>query len=233
LCMRYLRRLASTAFIMLALGFVGHSVWAAGGIAFDNASSGVVTPGTSITYGLTVTSTANRILFVNVKTFTTSVSSVTYNGSNLTVIGSTHETYNNTYDFLYYMVAPDAGTHDVVVTLPSSTYAHSTAASYTGASQSNQPDAYTTSNGTASGGTYSVSLTTGADNSWVVMGAANGNTIVTGVGSDTTQRAIDAQTAEELVDSNGPISPAGSRTLNVTGQGSGDHWAAVMASFKP
>ena len=121
----------------------------------------------------------------------------------------------------------------MVVTLPSSGYAQSTAASYTGAGQTGVPDAYTATHGNASGGTYSVSLTTIADNSWVVMGALDDHGSTTGVGSGTTQRAIDGENAEELVDSNGPVSPAGSKTLNVTGEGASSQWAAVIASFKP
>src|SRR6266852_9546104 len=155
--MQSIRRLSSALIVLLVLGFVQHNVHAATDtIAFDNASSGHVNPGTTLTYSHAVSATGtNRILFVNVKTADTSVSSVTYNGVALTSIASDHGTYSNYYDFLYYMVAPATGTHDVVITLPSSDYFQSTAASYTGASQTGVPDAYSATHGNASGGTYS------------------------------------------------------------------------------
>ena len=215
---------------MVAVGLVGHNAHAA--IAFDNATSTSTPPQTSVTIPLAVTTTsANRILFVGVSTGSASVSSVTYNGQSLTLIGSDHETYNNTYAYLYYLIAPDTGTHNVVVTLPGSNGIRVTAASYAGASQIGVPDASTTSNG--QGTTYSQSLTTGADNSWAIMMATNGDGRATGVGSGTTLRGEIAGAGGLLVDSNGPVSPAGSKTLNVVGTQSNDHWSVVMASFKP
>ena len=62
--------------------------------------------------------------------------------------------------------------------------------------QTGVPDAYSATHGNASGGTYSVSLTPLADNSWVVMGALDDHGSTTGVGSGTTQRAIDGENAE-------------------------------------
>jgi hypothetical protein len=56
---------------------------------------------------------------------------------------------------------------------------------------------------------------------------------MTGVGSGTTQRGTDLGGVGMLVDSNGPISPDGSKTLNVVGTYSADVWSTVTSSFKP
>jgi len=65
------------------------------------------------------------------------------------------------------------------------------------------------------------------------MMANNGNGRMTGVGSGTTQRGTGLGGVGMLVDSNGPVSPAGSKTLNVVGTYSADVWSTVIASFKP
>ncbi len=71
-------------------------------IAFDNASSTSTPSQTSVTIPLAVSTTGtNRILFAGISTGSTSVSSVTYNGQALTLIGSDHEAYHNTYAYLY------------------------------------------------------------------------------------------------------------------------------------
>jgi hypothetical protein len=63
--------------------------------------------------------------------------------------------------------------------------------------------------------------------------ANNGNGRMTGVGSGTTQCGTGLGGVGMLVDSNGPVSPAGSKTLNVVGTYSADVWSTVIASFKP
>ena len=233
--MKYIRGIVTIAVMVVAMGAVQNSAHAeTGPIAFDNASTGMSLPGSSLTYSHEVSATGtNRILFVNVEDSGAAVNSVTYASSSLTLIGSDYDSYSNESDYLYYMVAPATGTHNVVITLSASNYFHSSAVSYTGASQTDVPEAYATAHGTASGSTYSQSLTTLSDNSWVVMGARDcGGGTVSGVGAGTTQRAVDGENAEELVDSGGPVSPAGSKTLNVTGTGT-DRWASVIAAFKP
>jgi len=192
-------------------------------INFDNASSADSAEATAtLTFSHAVSTTGtNRVLFVGVSAWNSATPGVTFNGNSLTLVGSDHETYNNSYAHLFYLVAPDTGTHDVVVTLPNANnYIHATAASYTGASQIGVPDASAHSNGAAL--TYSQSVTTGTDNSWVVMMANNGNGRMTGVDSGTTQRGTDLGSVGMLVDSNGPVSPAGSKTLNVVGTYSSD-----------
>jgi hypothetical protein len=229
--MKYLRRLASAAFIMLAVGFAGHSVWAAGAIAYDNATSAdtsVTT--TTLTFAHTVAvGGTNRVLFVGVVTYATSISSATYNGTAMTLIDSYYETYNNTYVYLYYLVAPATGPNNVIITIPSPTFIHATASSYTGASQTGIPDATAKSTGQAQN--YSQSLNTAADNSWAIMIAANGNGRAVGAGTGTTLRGTTLGGGGMLLDSNGPVTPTGSKTLIANGTYSSDYWATVIVSF--
>lgn len=204
-------------------------------IAFDSATSaGTTAAETSFTFSHTVgASGTNRILFVGVNTSSVqNLSSVTYNGQGMTLIDSYNETYNNSYAYLYYLVAPATGTHDVVITAPSSTWMHATAASYTGASQTGVPDAWTKSRTTSAAATFSPSLTTNADNSWVVAMVVNSAGLASGAGTDTTLRGTTLDGGSMLLDSNGPVSPAGSRTLVGTSSGNA-YWAGVIASFKP
>jgi hypothetical protein len=127
-------------------------------------------------------------------------------------------------------VAPDTGSHNVVITTPSAVYTHATAASYTGASQTGVPDATAKSTGQAQN--YSQSLTTVADNR-VVMMAINGNGRAVGAGTNTTLRGTTLYGGGMLLDSNGRVTPAGSKTLIANGMYSADYWATVIASFKP
>lgn len=81
--------------------------------------------GTSVTWAHTV-SGSERFLLVQVNyddaTSTPAITSVTYNGSNLTFINGIESTYLGIPFRVeqWYMVAPDTGTHNVVVTFPSS-----------------------------------------------------------------------------------------------------------------
>jgi hypothetical protein len=88
-------------------------------IAVDNSSSGSTDNSASITVSHT-TSGSNRLMLVGIsgELNSDSVSSVTYNGINLTLVGA--EEYEITQDAsvqLWKLVAPVTGTHDVIVNL--------------------------------------------------------------------------------------------------------------------
>lgn len=66
------------------------------------------------------------------------------------------------------------------------------------------------------------------------MMVTNANGRAVGAGTDTTLRGTNLYGVGMLLDSNGPVSPAGSRTLIATGQSPGNYaWASVIASFRP
>ena len=86
-------------------------------VAVDATSTGSTTS-TSVTISHTTTSAANRLMLVGVmirETGTESVSSVTYNGDALSLVGLRKTA--GAHIEIWSMVAPDAGVHDVVVNL--------------------------------------------------------------------------------------------------------------------
>lgn len=215
----------------LTLLGVGRPPPAAGGagIAFDAASSGTrVTGATSLTFAHTCTG-SDRILLVGCHTETTTdqVSGVTYAGVAMTRVG-TVVTGGSERDYLYALVNPATGSNNVVVSTGSSAAITGSAASYTGAKQSGQPDASNTGS-SGSAATFALSVTTVADNCWVVSTVSTSAASAT-AGASTTRRTNPSPAYGALFDSNGVVSPAGSRTLNHAGSGV---WGGVIASVAP
>jgi hypothetical protein len=213
-------------------------------IAFDAGSSGYDhTNGTSLTVSHTI-SGSNRILFVSVTMNQATpgqaadlVTGVTFNGVALTQLGkvATHSCCANSIEtYLYYLIAPDTGTHDIVVSYSSvgNQYVFVADSSYTGASQTGVPDASAESApnifpSTSATGT----VTTVADDDWVVMGSYSGDGN-TSAGSGTTVRATSPTLDRQVLsDNGGPVDPAGSVTLTVNGNS--DRVGSVTAAFAP
>ena len=68
--------------------------------------------------------------------------------------------------------------------------------------------------------------------SWVVMMGDDSQGLADAAGSGSTLRGTTLRGGGMFVDSNGPVTPAGSKTLSVHG-GATDRWSVVIASFKP
>lgn len=203
-----------------------------GGIAFDAVGSSSDVTSDTQTFSHTCTG-SDLILWVGWWQASTGVTatSVTYNGDAMTA------TSNSPYDpgtgrhYLYYLVNPDTGTHDVVITLSGSTVIRSDSASYTGVKQSGQPDAVG-SNTTASGTTLTTSVTVVAENSWIFGNArenVNGNTAAS---DHTKQRESGGNTTSSGFDSGGGLE-AGSKSLIFTTTGSATRLSMIAASFAP
>ncbi len=100
--------------------YVNVTAGTGGNVAIDTASSGTTT-GSSVTIPHT-TSGTNRLMLVGVSMAPKSgytVSSITYNGDNLSVVGTRQESDKARIE-IWSLIAPDTGAHDVVVTLSSS-----------------------------------------------------------------------------------------------------------------
>ena len=137
-------------------------------IALDSSTHYQYTPyDTTVTYTYAHTvSGSNRILWVGACTHTTkTITGVTYNGVSMTK--ATDKT-SGAYISLWYLIAPDTGTNNVVVTTDGGIGRfNSDCASYTGVKQSAQPDA-TNTGGPTNTSSYSQALTTVANNSWSI-----------------------------------------------------------------
>ena len=196
-------------------------------IAFDASSNGIINPGTVLTVSHTCTG-SNRGLFAAIVGHTTdSITSVTYAGAAMTQVNKA-QTPGGRFCYLYYLGAPAAGANNIVITLPVSVLIECNAASYTGVSQSGQPEASNTNTG-SSVTSLSTAVTTTTDNAWVVQAVAQNTSGLT-AGASTTQRS--ANNIGALQDSNAAVTPVGSRTLIANGGGT-RNMAAVIAAFAP
>lgn len=200
-------------------------------IAVDTTTDGSNTTGTSLTYSHTCTG-SNLILFVGVQADPSSdlISGVTYNSVAMTLVDKNQRGGSSRWTYLFYLIAPATGAHNVVVSASSSSYIESGAVSYTGAKQSGQPDATNKSSGTATN--LALATTTVADNAWVLEWIVTTGASMT-AGSNTTLRlSINGGVRNsDFYDTNGAVTPAGSRTLNVNFASNG--YAAITASIAP
>jgi hypothetical protein len=193
-------------------------------IAFDAQSNGIQnTGGLTCTVSHTVTGT-NCLLLVACFNDTTgglpTVTGATYNGVAMTQALSVAAPRPSN-DYLFYLINPAVGTHNIVVTRSAGTNTlEVAAASYTGVSQTGFPDAQTS--GTARGST---SLTTVANNTWIVAAITDA---VTGGGTNLTVRNS-GQAQMQILDSNGALTPAGSKSLSWAQSGSGGEGDMIVS----
>lgn len=198
-------------------------------IALDTSTDGgLVNPATSITYAHTCTG-SNLILFVSAFGDVTNdvVTGATYNGVSMSLVGKALPTgAADRWVYLWVLVNPATGTHNVVVSASASIAIDSDAVSYTGAKQSGQPDASNT--GANNQNSITISVTTVADNCWLVGGFRASTTGAT-PGTGTTQRQ--GSSGLYTADSNGAKTPAGSYSLIYNNGNS--NFAGVVASIAP
>ena len=190
--------LAATLFLLLLTVQVH-----AQGIAFDAASTSDTGTGTagSLTWSHTVGAAGtNRILIVGVSIRNNSsqtVSSVTYAGAALTLIGQTTNSTNARVE-IWRRIAPATGTNNVVVTLSAAARFVGGAASFTGVSQTAALALGSYFSATGNTTTPTVNVTSVGQGQLVVDTIAN-NTLATGttapcVGAGQTQLWSDRTT---------------------------------------
>lgn len=197
-------------------------------IAFDATAKGIATGATSLTFAHTV-SGVDRFLAIGFANFsTTTVSSVTFNGDACSSVDFV-QLQANAQVHMYSQTNPDTGTNNIVITVSGSTTIRGVSASYTGVSQTGQPDA-DNKVGPAPTGSPSVAVTTTVDNSWAVAIAYGGSGI--NPGTNWTARNEDALGRMLIGDSGAAITPAGSYTMGVQ-DNPADNAGIVIASFAP
>jgi hypothetical protein len=198
-------------------------------IAFDSVlNENNQTAAGSVT--ISFTNTAGDILFVaHVNRIGDTTTGITYNGVAMTQIAKTDDTTGNQF-YLYYLLAPATGAHNIVISYTGSGNIRTVAASYSGAKHSGQPDASTTANGgSASSATLALSSIT--DQCWFVMVAWNGQDWAESAGAGATARGSGNL---KFFDSNNYKSPAGSYSMTIDWSASGStNFAAFQASFQP
>lgn len=198
-------------------------------IGYDNASHSGYLNGTSNNLSHT-TSGTDRLLMVYIYSTIDNVTGVTYNGTAMTFVQKQLMTgaAAGQYIHAYILANPTTGTNTVTVTSSSGLGGYISAVSYTGAKQTGQPD-NSTKQAANPVTTLTTSLTTVANNSWLV-GYSYMNGSMT-AGTDTTLRGGSVSGVLEAMDSNGAKSPAGSYGLTTdANSGFAGH---VMASISP
>ena len=201
-------------------------------IGFDAASDIDGATGTSLTIAHT-TSGVNRLLLVGVQNgneVTANLTGITYNGVAMTEQDTEMHKTGNYFTHLFYLIAPDTGTNNIVISFAASTPgAWANNASYTGVAQTGFPDAASTTAKVATSVNHSV--TTIADNAWTAMyGTTDGVNITTA--TDGTLRGT-GRGGGAIGDSNAPITPPGSDTLTFNSDGNPNPTTAHMVSFAP
>jgi len=167
-------------------------------IVFDAASTGTAGIASSLTFAHTTGSGNKRFLVVGVAyQDTTSVSSITYNGTSLTFVNRASQ--SSTTSELWYLANPSSGANNVVITMSGTTaYPTGSAITFTGVAQTSLVDSSNTATGNDTAPT--VTTTTTRDNSWVVDCVAvqtNTGDITLTVGAGQTQRTNHSNSSQE------------------------------------
>jgi hypothetical protein len=206
-----------------------------GGITYDNAADGGNNGGstTSLTYSYTVGTGANRLLVVNLigDTAADNISSVTYAGAPMTLLGKLQAPSNN-FQYVYYLLNPASGSNNIVITAGTAHYLISEAASWYNVRQSAQPDAVTTNTAPTGATSMTTSLTTVASGALVVQGLWSYGHLEAGQGADA--MVVDAAIggAGIFASTASPVTPAGSVSMTTLSDGTQSS-GAIMASFAP
>ncbi len=206
-------------------------------IALDSTSSNVNTSGTVVS-ATHVCTGSDLILFAAIKNNQGgTVTSLTYNGVAMTLIGTCVDSSSRAY-WLYYLINPASGSHSITFTAGTSGNVGIFGISFTGAKQSGQPDNNNLgANPTVTSTSYSQSISTVADNCFEIMvGKCDDATPITG--GTNTSLAADFDGAKTnyngmfMVYSTAGKTPAGSASL-VLNAGITQQYYTVMASFSP
>jgi fibronectin type 3 domain-containing protein len=211
------------------------------GIALD-AVSGLVqsaNDATSLSYPFTVGSgLSNGLLLVLVPGYANpgaSVASVTYGGLALTRVRRDGNGVNAAYSEAWYLVAPPAGLHAVVVTMTRNVdpqhAIYSGALSFSGVHQTTPIDAQAGSVVAGAHGTHADTVTPTTDQAWIVEGLAS-QQLATAVSGQTVQWAGGTANLERSGASVlGPVSPAAATTPRwnwTTSAGASAHSVVVL-----
>ncbi len=203
-------------------------------IAIDLSTDGGNTTGTSLTFSHTVTG-SNPFLVVDVigDVANDKITGVTYNGVAMTLPANGKVLITgDRYLYSFVLANPATGAHNVVITASSSILIQGIATSYTGAQSSSTVD-NSTNNTDNTVTSLTTSLTTVADNCWVHLFAASTDVTIA-AGTGTTNRKTTTNPAL-AGDNNAAKTPAGSVSMQVTNNGSGNsrNYGAILISFAP
>lgn len=175
-----------------------------------------VNSGTSMTVAHTCSWT-NRCIVVNVGTTGNLVTGVTYGGVSMTQVWSYSADGAWNGCTAWYLANPASGSNNVVISTSSATHIMCQIASYTSVNQSTPVGASVT-NWPTSTTSFTQTVTTTVNNSWLVgLGKGrNGSTITAGSNTFVRANVEILFTGLYVIDSNSAQTPTGSKSMNVT-----------------
>jgi hypothetical protein len=214
-------------------------------IAFDNATDGGNTSTSPLQFNHTSTGT-NLIGVVaiigDVMTGADNITSVTWGGQTCSLVSKVTALIppslgNERFLYLYSITGPATGSQQISISSGTNHFLCALAATYTGVSQSGQPEVNTThQSASETSSSLTTSLTTLSDNSWTVLAVESYDGVSAPAASTgATRRKFDAGFGFlAIMDSNGVITPAGSYSMTSTqGTGSLIGLSHIMAAIAP
>ncbi len=194
-------------------------------IAVDSTTNGSSASASSLTWSHTCTG-GKLALFVGVygDTAADHITGVTYNAVSMTQI-DVSQVPGDRYIYLYYLLAPATGAHNVVVSANATIIIGGVSVSYTGVTQSGIPDGHD-KNTASSVTTITKSITTTGTDWIIAVGKSSTGTV--SAGSGTTLRIGDSG-GFGLFDSNSDKA-AGSNSLTIN-NGVSANMAMILGGF--
>ena len=215
------------------------SIWSLGvstAIAYDSGSSSGYVSASTYNWSHTCAG-SNRFLAVDISLLSpaTTVSSVTYNGDALTLIGARSTVASVGRIECWGMVAPDTGTHDIEVTLSGSIASVGNANSYTNVHQTSPTANFTSDEATnpVSPDDAVMDIPFDSAGSWVYAAIAtdatgtSGFTGITGRNSDEGLLGTGADADSDAIATDSPY------TVTYTGLGDTSSWAMGGYELRP
>jgi hypothetical protein len=204
-------------------------------IAYDNSGQTNSASGSgTITISYTVTG-SNTFLVIRCYTDSGSdhISGITYAGVTMTEHAKQTLSSGN-YVYTYVLLGATTGANDIVITRSGTTAVLSTYSSYTGVLQSGFPDATVSDTGTTTGN-ITKSITTVLNNCWVISTycAAEADSPITAGSGNTLRQSLVSGAISAILDSNGPVAPAGNFDSIINKDAAGVRWGRNNFSIAP
>lgn len=205
------------------------------GIIFDAASnSGYQAAQSSYSWSHTCGG-IDRFLAVDVSLLSAgaTVSSITYNGVALSLIGARSTVTSFGRIEQWGLVAPASGSHTIAVTLSSSIASAGTAVSYANVQQTSPTESFNSNQATNAGSATDASVVvTPATPSCIIHAAlVTNDTSVTA--NQTSRNNVTGAVGSGANEDTGPITPATATTLSYTGEGIVATWAIAGYAIRP
>ncbi len=203
-------------------------------IASDGGSGGAGTNSASSISWSHTPSGSNVIVWVAVNRQQVAITSVTYDGNNMTWAV---DNGGNSGSSLWYYLNPPSGTKTIQVTLGGVAGIVGASASFNGVQQSGVPDATGNANGVVLS-SKTVQVTPNATGCWVVVGGQVTHNANEQAGTGLTQRGSTQQAGTNddyigIFDSNGTVTAGSADSFTVSlSSGTGD-FSVVACSFAP